>query len=699
MASNGHESREQSDSNPHTLAAADAVSSSSSSSLAPPPSILRKPRASSFVQHVFAKETQVTVAEHATDKMADKIEEEEKETFDARQRRRSLPASKQPPTMSLLRQASVREEAREHRLSSVASDDERDDDNAEAAAREAAAEEGAETAATAAAATAAAANRMKKSSSRQPGGGRRETKADRPTAAAGSLEAAATRGHRSGGGGSRRAEGRGRPRRQASLRSRGSERSSTSLDDDDIAVSDDAFSASSYSGSSSDEEHRISPMERSQCTHSGFTDFCIRSVSHASFGRREIEIAEQEMPGLMLLREKAAADLPLKGARIVCCTHITAQTAVLMETLKSLGASLRIAACNIYSTQNEVAAALAAAQCSVFAWKGETEQEFWWCIEKTLSGPDDWHPNLILDDGGDATSLMLRKYPEMFSNLKGIVEESVTGVHRLYQLSKAGKLAVPAMNVNDSITKTKFDNMYLCKESIVDALKRTTDIMFGGKFVVVCGYGEVGKGCCSSLRGIGCIVSVTEIDPICALQACMDGFKVVRLNEVVRHADVIITCTGSKYVVTREHLDKLKTGCIVCNMGHSNTEIDVGSLRTSELTWEKVRSQVDHIIWPDGKRIVLIAEGRLINLSCSSVPSFVISIRAATQALALIELFNAPPGRYRQDVYLLPKKMDEYVATLHLPTFDGHLTDLTDEQAKYLGLSKSGPFKPNYYRY
>jgi len=295
--------------------------------------------------------------------------------------------------------------------------------------------------------------------------------------------------------------------------------------------------------------------------------------------------------------------------------------------------------------------------------------------------------------------ITLKKHPTLFAVIKGIVEESVTGVHRLYQLSKMGKLLVPAMNINDSVTKTKFDNLYLCKESIVDALKRTTDVMFGGKLVLVCGYGEVGKGCCHALKGLGCIVNITEIDPICALQACMDGFRVVRLSETVRSADIIITCTGNKNVIIREHLDKLKNGCIVCNMGHSNTEIDVGCLRTPELTWEKVRSQVDHIIWPDGKRIILIAEGRLINLSCSSVPSFVVSITAATQALALIELYNAPQGRYKQDVYLLPKKMDEYVASLHLPVFDAHLTELTDEQAKYLGLSKIGPFKPNYYRY
>lgn len=456
-------------------------------------------------------------------------------------------------------------------------------------------------------------------------------------------------------------------------------------------------SLSSYTGSSSDEED-TNPKDKVQRNSKGSTDFCVRNIDHAAFGRREIEIAEQEMPGLMALKKRAAADKPLLGAKIIGCTHITAQTAVLIETLAALGASVRWAACNIYSTQNEVAAALAEGGHPMFAWKGENEEDFWWSIDKCINN-EHWQPNMILDDGGDATHLMLKKYPAMFSSIKGIVEESVTGVHRLYQLSKSKKLTVPAMNVNDSVTKTKFDNLYSCRESILDALKRTTDVMFGGKQVLICGYGEVGKGCAQALKGMGCVVMVTEIDPICALQACMDGFRVVKLNEVVRQIDILITCTGNKNVVTREHLDRLKNGCIVCNMGHSNTEIDVGSLRTQELTWEKVRSQVDHIIWPDGKRIVLLAEGRLVNLSCSSVPSFVVSITASTQALALIELYNAPAGRYKDDVYLLPKKMDEYVASLHLPTFDAHLTELTDEQAKYLGLNKAGPFKPNYYRY
>lgn len=463
------------------------------------------------------------------------------------------------------------------------------------------------------------------------------------------------------------------------------------------ASSTDSYSSTSYTDTSSDDEG-VTPREKIQKSSKGFTDFCVKNIGQAAFGRREIEIAEQEMPGIVALRKRAEADKPLNGAKIVGCTHINAQTAVLIETLVALGAGVRWAPCNIYSTQNEVAAALAEAGIPVFAWKGETEEDFWWCIDRCVQA-DGWQPNMILDDGGDATHLMLKKYPATFKLIKGIVEESVTGVHRLYQLAKAGKLTVPAMNVNDSVTKTKFDNLYSCRESILDALKRSTDVMFGGKQALVCGYGEVGKGCCSALKGMGAVVYVTEIDPICALQACMDGFRVVKISEVIRNVDMLVTATGNKNVVTREHIDKLKNGCIVCNMGHSNTEIDVQSLRTPELTWEKVRSQVDHVIWPDGKRIVLLAEGRLVNLSCSSIPSFVVSITAATQALALIELYNAPAGRYKSDVYLLPKKMDEYVASLHLPTFDAHLTELTDEQAKYMGLNKAGPFKPNFYRY
>nr|XP_046250520.1 S-adenosylhomocysteine hydrolase-like protein 1 isoform X2 [Scatophagus argus] len=457
-------------------------------------------------------------------------------------------------------------------------------------------------------------------------------------------------------------------------------------------------STESYSSVCSDSsEDECSPREKHQKSSQGLSDFCIKNIKQASFGRKEIEIAEQEMPALMLLRKRAGGEKPLAGAKVLGCTHITAQTAVLIETLSVLGAQCRWAACNIFSTQNAVAAALAERGTSVFAWRGESEDDFWWCIDQCV-GAETWQPNMILDDGGDLTHWIYKKHPNLFKKLKGIVEESVTGIYRLYQLSKAGRLCVPAMNVNDSVTKQKFDNLYCCKESILDGLKRTTDVMFGGKQVVVCGYGEVGKGCCAAVKALGAVVYVTEVDPICALQACMDGFRVVKLSEVIRQIDVIITCTGNKNVVGRKHLERMKNGCIVCNMGHSSTEIDLVSLRTPELRWERVRPQVDHVIWPDGKRIVLLAEGRLLNLSCSTVPSLVLSITAATQALALIELYSAPEGRYKQDVYLLPKKMDEFVASLHLPAFDAHLTELTDEQAKYLGISKHGPFKPNYYR-
>ncbi|XP_036346687.1 adenosylhomocysteinase-like 2 [Rhagoletis pomonella] len=463
------------------------------------------------------------------------------------------------------------------------------------------------------------------------------------------------------------------------------------------AASTCSFSSACYTGSS--DEDTVSPREKKQRNSAGNSDFCVKNItSQHAFGRKEIEIAEKEMPGILALRKRASQDKPLKNSQIVGCTHLNAQTAVLIETLVELGATVRWAACNIYSTQNAVAAALAEASIPIFAWRGETEEDFWWCLDKCINSAN-WHPKIIFDDGGDATHLMWKKYPNLFKAIKGIVEESVTGVHRLYQLVKNKKLTVPAINVNDSVTKAKFDNFYNTKDSILDSLKRSTDIMFAGKQVVVCGYGDVGKGCAQSLRGQGCIVYVTEVDPICALQAGMDVFRVVRLNEIVRQVDLIVTATGNKNVVTREHMDRMKSGCILCNMGHSNSEIDVNSLHSPELSWLRVRSQVDHIIWPDGRIVILLAEGRLVNLSCSTVPSFVVSVTASAQALALIELFNAPVGRYKSDVYLLPKKMDEYVASLHLPVLDAHLTELTDEQAKYLGLNKAGPFKPNYYRY
>ncbi|XP_077594042.1 S-adenosylhomocysteine hydrolase-like protein 1 isoform X2 [Stigmatopora nigra] len=455
--------------------------------------------------------------------------------------------------------------------------------------------------------------------------------------------------------------------------------------------------SSTDSNTSAGSGDETSPRNKVHESSNGASDFCIKNIKQAHFGRREICIAEQEMTALMVLRKKAGSEKPLAGAKVIGCTHVTAQTAVLIETLSVLGAQCRWAACNIFSTQNAVAAALAEQGTPVFAWKGESEDDFWWCIDRCV-GADIWQPNVILDDGGDLTHWIYEKYPNLLKNIRGIVEESVTGVYRLYQLFKAGKLCVPAMNINDSITKQKFDNLYCCKESILDGLRRTTDMMFAGKQVLVCGYGEVGKGCCAALKALGAILYVTEVDPICAIQACMDGMRVIQLSEVLRQVDMVITCTGNKNVVSREHLEQMKNGCIVCNMGHSNTEIDLVSLRTAELRWVRVRPQVDHIVWPDGRKIILLAEGRLLNLSCSTVPPFVLSITATTQALALIELYTAPEGRYKQDVYLLPKKMDEYVASLHLPGFDAHLTELTDEQSKYLGINKHGPYKPNYYR-
>ncbi|KAL7862901.1 hypothetical protein SRHO_G00118850 [Serrasalmus rhombeus] len=486
-------------------------------------------------------------------------------------------------------------------------------------------------------------------------------------------------------------------------------------------------------------EDEVSPRNKEQKNSDGSNDFCIKNIHQAAFGRREIEIAELEMPALMILRKAAQGEKPLVGARIVGCTHITAHTAVLMETLSALGAQCRWAACNIYSIQNEVAAALAereplqsptkminplrtsmnppthprTMQCPklmlvdgegmsvsvpVFAWKGESEDDYFWCIDRCVN-VEGWEPNLILDDGGDMTHWIYKKYPQLLKNIKGIVEESVTGVHRLHQLYKTGKLCGPAINVNESVIKQKFDNFYFCKESILDGLKRTTDVTLSGKQVVVCGYGEVGKGCCAALKGLRAIVYVTEVDPICALQACMDGFQLARLNEIIEMVDIVVTCTGNINVVLREHLEHMKNGCIVCNMGHSNTEIDVTSLMTPELTWRRIRAHVDHIIWPDGKIIVLLAEGRLLNLSCSTVPVYVLSITATTQVLALIELFNAPERDYKQDIYVFPRKMDEFVAALHLQSFDAHLTELTDEQVKYIGVNKNGPFKPSYYRY
>ncbi|XP_046706479.1 adenosylhomocysteinase like 2a isoform X2 [Silurus meridionalis] len=461
------------------------------------------------------------------------------------------------------------------------------------------------------------------------------------------------------------------------------------------SVSNSMTSTNGQSSVSSEDE--TSPRDIEQMNSQGNKDFCVKDIKQAPYGRREIEMAEQDMPALMMLRKAGQVQKPLAGAKIVGCVHITLHMAVLIETLSALGAECRWASCNIYSIQNNVAAALAEAGVPVFAWKKESEDDYFWCIDRCVD-VEGWEPNMILDDGGDMTYRIYKKYPQLFQNIRGIVEESVIGVHRLYGMCKTGKLCCPAINANESLIKQKFDNYYCCKESIVHGLKRATALTLGGKQVVVCGYGEVGKGCCAALKGMKAVVYVTEIDPLCALQACMDGFQLVILSEVISMVDIVITCTGNKNVVTREHMDQLKSSCIVCNMGHSNTEIDMASLRTPELRWQHVRAHVDHIVWPDGKTIVLLAEGRLLNLSCAAVPVSVLSITETTQILALIELFSAPEGHYRPDIYSFPRKMDEYAALLHLQNFDTHLTELTDEQAKYIGVNKNGPFKPSYYR-
>uniref|UniRef100_A0A4W4HA20 S-adenosyl-L-homocysteine hydrolase NAD binding domain-containing protein n=1 Tax=Electrophorus electricus TaxID=8005 RepID=A0A4W4HA20_ELEEL len=440
-------------------------------------------------------------------------------------------------------------------------------------------------------------------------------------------------------------------------------------------------------------EGKTSPRYMEQVNSKGSKDFCIKNIRQAAFGRKEIEMAEQEMMALMTLRRAAEGEKPLAGAKIVGCTHITAHMAVLMETLSVLGAQCRWAACNIYSIQNEVAAALAEGGVPVFAWKEESEDDYFWCIDSCVN-VEGWEPNMILDDGGYMTRWIYKEYPHLFENIKGIVEESVSGIHRLYQLYKTGKLCGPAINVNESLIKQKFDNFYCCKETVLDYSTEMsvchvcTRLYVGGKRVLCCAERNEGNRICVPALVLPLLILIS-----------MDGFRVVKLDEVISMVDILITCTGNKNVVLREHLELVKNGCIVCNMGHSNTEIDVASLITPELTWRHVRAHVDHIVWPDGKTIVLLAEGRLLNLSCSTVPVYVLSITATTQALALIEMFNAPEGHYKQGIYLFPKKMDEYVSVLHLQSFDAHLTELTDEQAKYMAINKNGPFKPSYYRY
>ena len=426
-------------------------------------------------------------------------------------------------------------------------------------------------------------------------------------------------------------------------------------------------------------------------------DYKIADIGLAEWGRKETSIAEVEMPGLMALREEYKGKNPLKGARIAGCLHMTIQTAVLIETLIDLGAEVRWSSCNIFSTQDQAAAAMAAVGVPVFAWKGETENEANWCIEQTIFGPDGWRPNMILDDGGDLTLMMHEKYPELITDVKGISEETTTGVHRLYEMMAEGSLKTPAFNVNDSVTKSKFDNLYGCRESLVDGIKRATDVMIAGKIAVVLGYGDVGKGCAQSLKGLGASVWVTEIDPICALQAAMEGYRVVNMDDACKQGDIFVTTTGNIDVITHDHMRAMKNEAIVCNIGHFDSEIDIASLRQYE--WDNIKPQVDHVIFPDGKRITVLAEGRLVNLGCATGhPSFVMSASFTNQVLAQIELWQNP-DKYENKVYVLPKDLDEKVARLHLGKIGVDLTPLTQEQAEYINVPMDGPYKPDYYRY
>ena len=431
-----------------------------------------------------------------------------------------------------------------------------------------------------------------------------------------------------------------------------------------------------------------------------YTPYKVKDISLAEWGRREIELAEAEMPGLMALREEYGDAQPLKGARIAGCLHMTIQTAVLIETLVALGAEVTWSSCNIFSTQDHAAAAIAAAGVSVYAWKGMTEEEFNWCIEQTLFFGEDRQPlNMILDDGGDLTNMVLDDYPELAENIKGLSEETTTGVHRLYERMKNGTLPMPAINVNDSVTKSKFDNKYGCRESAVDAIRRATDVMLAGKRVVVCGYGDVGKGTAASFKGAGSIVTITEIDPICALQAAMDGFEVKQLESVVGNADIVITTTGNRDIVRGEHFEAMKDKTIVCNIGHFDNEIDVAWLKQNHgSTHVEIKPQVDKYT-VNGKDIILLAEGRLVNLGCATGhPSFVMSNSFTNQTLAQLELWQNT-DRYKNEVYMLPKHLDEKVAELHLSRIGAELTTLKKDQADYIGVEVKGPFKPDYYRY
>jgi len=426
-------------------------------------------------------------------------------------------------------------------------------------------------------------------------------------------------------------------------------------------------------------------------------DFKVKDISLADFGDKEIAIAETEMPGLMALRDEYGDSKPLDGARIVGCLHMTIQTAVLIETLVFLGATVRWSSCNIFSTQDHAASAIAAKGIPVFAWKGMSEEEFWWCIEKTLEGPDGWKPNMILDDGGDATKIIHEKYPKMLEDILGLSEETTTGVHRLKEMEKNGSLKVPAINVNDSVTKSKFDNLYGCKESLVDGIRRGTDVMMAGKIAVVAGYGDVGKGSAASLRGAGARVCVTEIDPINALQAAMEGYEVVTMDDACKYADIFVTATGNLDVITQDHMRQMKDRAIVCNIGHFDNEIQTESLQNYKS--DEIKPQVREVEFPDGKKILLLSEGRLVNLgNATGHPSFVMSASFTNQVLAQLELWKNSKN-YENKVYVLPKHLDEKVASLHLKKVGAKLTELTDKQSEYIGVSKKGPFKEDTYRY
>ena len=427
-------------------------------------------------------------------------------------------------------------------------------------------------------------------------------------------------------------------------------------------------------------------------------DYKVKDISLAAWGAKEISMAQDEMPGLMAIRAEYGTAKPLAGARIVGCIHMTIQTAVLIQTLEHLGASVRWSSCNIFSTQDHAAAAIAATGTPVFAWKGMDEEEFWWCIEQTLRGPDGWTPNMILDDGGDVTAIMHTKYPEMLADVRGITEETTTGVHRLWEMAKAGTLLTPAINVNDSVTKSKFDNLYGCRESLVDAIRRGTDVMMAGKVALVNGFGDVGKGSAASLRNAGCRVMVTEVDPICALQAAMEGYEVTTMDDQAAHADIFVTATGNVDVITIDHMRAMKHRAIVCNIGHFDSEIQIGALRN--YTWDNVKPQVDEVVFPDGKRLIVLSEGRLVNLgNATGHPSFVMSASFTNQVLGQLELWGAKPGQYERKVYTLPKHLDEKVAALHLAKVGAKLTKLTPAQAEYIGTPVVGPFKHDLYRY